>query len=73
MVKHTIQNHIHACFMSQPHQLFQVLLVSKRGIYLIIIGGIVLMDGIRPEDRRQIEDIHPQIPDMIKMPDKPPQ
>ena len=73
MIKHTVQNHIHAGLVGQLHQLFQILLIAERGINPVIVVDIVLMGRVRAKNRRHVEDIHPQIFDVVKMIDNAPQ
>ncbi len=54
MVKHPIQNHIHAKLMRFADQLLQILLIAKGRVYLIIIINIIFVAGVRAEDRRHV-------------------
>ncbi len=73
MVEHAVQNDIHSKRMRFLNQFLQILLRPKRRIDLIIIVNVVFVAGIGAEDRRHVDHVHAQMPDVIQTIDDPAQ
>ena len=73
MIEHPVQNHPHSHGMGFIHQFLQILFGSERRVNGVIINRVILVAGIRAENGRHVEDIHPKLPKMIQMVDDTPQ
>ena len=54
MVEYSIHNHLHSTLMCLLYKLPQLLFCSKRRVNTVVINGIVLMAGVRFENRCHI-------------------
>ena len=73
MIEYTIQNHPELHFMRPVHQFLQIVCGAEGRVDRIIINGVILMGGIGPENRCQINYIHTKIMDVVQMGDDTPQ
>lgn len=67
MVKDRIQQNLHPQPVCSPDQRLQILKRPESGVYLIVIGSIVLMPGRRFKDRRHINSSYAKLLQVCKL------